>query len=147
MWDQQTFPRCRREQNPFTWRTPAAELLHGVSGAFEPDGSSPKALQCMWKHTLWISQEPRLPAGNIRRNLLSQWVFCTHVGKLPFDLWTWFYGARSAETQTPGERSTEKQQGPHSGKKGIHLHAKITLKGVFMAAANLQKQLEIQESP
>lgn len=32
-------------------------------------------------------------------------------------------------------------------KKGIHFQAKFTLKEVFMAAENLQKQLERQESP
>lgn len=41
----------------------------------------------------------------------------------------------------------EKWQGPHPGKKGILFREKLILKEVFMAAANLQKQLEKQESP
>jgi len=48
-------------------------------------------------------------------------------GKAPFRLWTWFCGALSTETQSPGDRSTEKWQGPHTGKKGIYFQEKLTL--------------------
>lgn len=72
-----------------------------------------QSFACKNTHFGFHRSQSCLP-GTLGGTHSAKWVFGSHVGKLPFDLWAWSYGLFSAETQTPGDRSIAR---PTSRKK------------------------------